>query len=120
MSLDALSRAPEFRALTVRQQLWVETYAASERDLGSPDAKLATRVAFECGDQNIHRISFQMLRKRRIKAVLRVWHNFGKSERRIALDDLRADIAASKEGSAARAKLRELEAQLLGVKRKRK
>jgi hypothetical protein len=120
MSLDALSRTPEFRACTIRQQLFLQTYCASERDLGVADAKLATRAAFECEDRNTHRISFQVLRKRRVKAALRVWQTFGKSPRRIALDDLRADIAASKPGSPARAKLREIEAKLIGVKPKRK
>lgn len=120
MTLDALSRTPEFRALTVRQQLWIQTYCAAERDLGIPDTKLATRVAFECGDQNVHRISFQLLRKRRVKAVLKVWRTFGKSKRAVLLDEIYADIAASRPGSPARAKLREIEAKLLGVKPKRK
>src|SRR5579871_2914996 len=95
MSLDALSRTPEFKALTIRQALWLQTYVCSIRDLGIPDAVFATQSAFGNDGENARTMSYQLLRNPKVKAAIRVWQNFGKSERQIALDDLRADIAAS-------------------------
>jgi hypothetical protein len=63
-------------------------------------------------------MSYQLLRNPKVKAALRVWQNFGKSEKQIQLDDVRADIAASRPGSPARARLREIEVKLLGQSKK--
>jgi len=120
MSLDQLSRTPEFRTLTVRQQLWVQSYCVSVRDLGIPDTVFATQSAFGNDGENARTMSYQVLKNPKVKAAIRVWQNFKKSERQIILDDIRADIKASKPGSAARAKLREVEAKLIGVKLRRK
>ena len=116
MSLDALSRTPEFKALTIRQALWVQTYVCSIRDLGIPDTVFATQSAFGNDGENARTFSYQLLRNSRVQAAIRVWRNFGKSKRDILLNDVRADIKASRPGSPARAKLRELEAKLLGTK----
>jgi hypothetical protein len=120
MSLNALSRTPEFRTLTVRQQLWVQTYCQSVIDLGAADLVFVTQASFATEGENARTFSYQILRNPKVKACLKVFTNFGKSKRAVFLDDVRADIKASRSGSPARAKLREIEAKLIGVKPKRK
>jgi hypothetical protein len=119
MSLDALSRTPEFKALTIRQALWVQTYVCSIRDLGIPDAAFATQSAFGNHGENARTMSYQLLRNPKVKVAIRIWLNFGKSERQIALADLRADIAASRPGSLARARMRQIETKLIGKPKRR-
>ncbi|MBZ5662392.1 MAG: hypothetical protein LAO08_18475 [Acidobacteriia bacterium] len=124
MSLDTLSRTVEFRALTVQQQLWTQTYCQSIVDFGAADPVFATQAAFgnagKNARENARTMSFQLLRNKNVQACLRVFNNFGKSKRDILLNDVRVDIEASRPGSPARAKLREIEAKLIGVKPKGK
>jgi hypothetical protein len=121
LSLNALSRASEFRVLTVRQQLWLQTYIQSEIDLGVADRILATRCAFDSQDEEtVRTLSYETLRNKKVQVALRVWQNFGISQREIMLEDVKADIKASKPGSAARAKLRAIELKLLGSNPKKR
>jgi hypothetical protein len=119
-TLNALSRTPEFRRLSVRQQLWLQTFIQSEIDLGAADQFLATKVAFEADGENSRTMSYQILRNRKVRAALGVWRKLGMSQQEILLSEVRADIAASKAGSPARAKLRAIELQLIGAKPKRR
>jgi len=118
MTMDALSRTPEFKGLSIRQALWTQTYCQSLIDLGKADAVFATQAAFGNEGENARTMSYQLLRNPKVQACLRVFNNFGKSKREILLNDVRADIQASKPGSPARAKLREIELQLIGSKPK--
>ncbi len=120
MSLDALSRTSEFRALSIRQQLFVQSLVSTIRDCGAPDKLFAVQSGFGVDGEIARVMANQLVRKPKVLAAIRVWRNFGKSEKRIALDDVRADIKASRPGSPARARLREIEAKLLSTKTKRK
>jgi hypothetical protein len=101
--IDKLSQTAEFRALSARQQFWLRTYIES----GS-DAVLATQAAYDTEGENARTFGYQVLRNNKIKKALRVFLNFGKSKRTILLEDLKADIEATKPGSVARARLRGL------------
>jgi hypothetical protein len=117
MSLDALSRTAEFRSLSVRQQLWLQTYCQGLIDCGEFDPIFATRVAFDTEGENARTFSYQLLRNKKIQAALQVWRNAGKSARAIFLDELQTEIDASKPNSAARARLLVIKARMaFGVK----
>jgi hypothetical protein len=119
MTLAELEQTAEFKKLTPPQMMFVQTLVQSFLDCGVFDRRLATQAAYAVDGENARTWGAHLVRNPKIAAVLQVFHNFGKSKRGILLDDLRADIKAAKPGSAARAKLREIEAKLLGVKPKK-
>lgn len=95
--LDQFQHSTEWRALTVKQQKWLIVY------LYTNDALAATKSAFSCATEtNAKCLSREMQKHRAIVAALDAWN--GKSERQIALDELRRNIDASKPGSTAHAK----------------
>jgi hypothetical protein len=114
LSIATLEQTPEWRNLTVKQTFWLRSYVESDQDL-----TWATQVTHECNSLETARtFGYQFLRNKKIRAALdRYWC---RTKRNILLDAVRADIKASKPGSPARAKLRELEAKLIGVEPKRK
>src|SRR5882762_6944769 len=120
MTLQALEQTAEFRALSVKQRFWVQTYVQSLVD-GIVDPVLATQSAYATEGENARTFSYQLRRNRKIQATLRVFWNFGKSKRGIFLDDLQAEIAAARPGSAARERLIALYVQtIFGGKKSKK
>lgn len=114
MTIEQLSKTPEFRKLSPKQGLFLKTYIQSFLDLGEFDPKLATRSAYDTSQTEHARIfSYQLLKQKKVQAALRVWRNFGKSKRQIAIDDLETELNATPVGSAARRKLLALRAELL-------
>ncbi|SRR6266576_563090 len=121
MTILELERTSEFRSLSVKQKLWLQTYVQSFIDCGGLDPILATQSAYQTQGENARTFSYQLLRNRKIQATLRVFWNFGKSKRGIFLDDLQAEIAAARPGSAARERLIALYAQtIFGGKKSKK
>ena len=120
MSLDALSHTPEFKALSIRQALFVQTWCQQIIDLGEADPAFTTKAAYDAEGETARTLRYELLSNKKIKAALQVFQNYGKPKREILLDELRADIKASKPDSAARAKLRAIELKLLGSKPKRR
>lgn len=120
MSLDALSHTPEFKALSIRQALFVQTWCQQIIDLGEADPAFTTKAAYDAEGETARTLRYELLSNKKIKAALKVFQNYGKPKREILLEDVKADIRASKPGSAARAKLREIEAKLIGGKTKTK
>jgi hypothetical protein len=95
--LDQFQHSTEWRALTVKQQKWLIVY------LYTNDALAATKSAFSCAtESNAKCLSREMQKHRAIIAALNAWN--GKSEREIALDELRRNIDSSEPGSVACAK----------------
>jgi hypothetical protein len=95
MTRLALEQTPEFRALSVKGQLWIQTYIQSLIDLGTADPILATQSAFQNEGENARTMSYGVPRQKKIQACLRVFFNFGKTARGIFLDDLQAEMDAS-------------------------
>src|SRR5712691_1748966 len=99
-------KTAEWARLSVRQQMWIQTYVASN------DQVLATTCAYETSSKENTRIfSYELIRKKDIVSALNRYFNRG--PRDIFLQELEADIRASEPGSLARVKLQELKAQVL-------
>jgi hypothetical protein len=121
MTLPELEQTSEFRALSAKQKLWLQTYVQSFIDCGGLDPILATQSAYQTRGENARTFAYQLLRNKKIQATLRVFWNFGKSKRGIFLDDLQAEIQASRPGSAVRERLIALYAQtIFGGKKSKK
>ena len=107
--------------LSIRQQLWLQTYCQGLIDCGAFDPIFATQAAYDTEGENARTFSYQLLRNKKIQAALRVWRNAGKSARAIFLDELQAEIDASKPNSAARARLLAIKARMaFGVKKQKR
>jgi hypothetical protein len=105
MSMEEFFKTVEWHRLSARQKFWLQTYLES----GS-DRQLATNCSYESSGENARSFSYQIVRQKKIQAALNRY--FNKGPREIFLDQLQADIKASKSGSAANAKLRALFAQM--------
>ena len=118
MTLRQLESTPEFRALSAKGKLFVQTYLTSLIETGNPDPVFATQVGFQ--NANARTFSYQVLQQKKVQAALRVFRNFGKSRRQIVMQDLQAEIDATKPGTAARKKLLALYANVFGTKSSKK
>jgi hypothetical protein len=105
MSMPELFKTTEWQRLSARQKLWLQTYLESGND-----RQLATNCSYEASGENARTFSYQIVRQKKIQAALNRY--FNKSARDIFLDQLRAEIKASKPGSAARERLIALSAQM--------
>jgi hypothetical protein len=112
MTHSELEQTPEFRSLSVKQKFWVTTYLQSLIDCGMVDPILATQAAYQNEGENARTMSYYVLRNKKVQATLRVFLNFGKSKRGVFIDDLKAEIEASRPGSAVRERLIALYAQV--------
>jgi len=113
-ALEEFFKTVEWQRLSPRQKMWLETYLASGRD-----QQLATNCSYETsGSENARTFSYQVARQKKIQAALNRY--FNKGPREIFLDQVQADIKASRPGSIARARLRKLEAELLGLKKSKR
>ena len=110
MSMPEFVKSPEWHALSAQQRFWLETYLASGND-----KNFATVAAYDSEGESARTFSYQLVRHKKIRAALNRY--FNKSARDIFLEQLQADLAVSKPGSAARAKLRATYAAMVfGVK----
>jgi hypothetical protein len=112
MTLAELVQTPEFHALSVKQRFWVQTYIQTLVD-GAVDPILATQSAYTTEGENARTMSYYVLRNKKVQGALRVFWNFGKAKRGVFIDDLKAEIEASRPGSAARERLISLYAQMV-------
>jgi hypothetical protein len=103
MSLDQLEQTGEFQKLTAPQKLYVQTLLAGIRDLGIEDHVFATQIAF--GNEYARVMSYAVRKSPKIKGVLRVYQDFGKSKHEILLDRVQQALEGAKQGSASRKKL---------------
>jgi hypothetical protein len=115
ISLQALQRTPEFQRLSVKARMFVATYVGSYESLGSPDAVLATKSAYqndgENAAENARKMSYAIVKNKKVAACLRVWRDFGKSKRDVFIEDLERQMNAAPEGSAKRDRLVQLYGQ---------
>jgi len=114
MSMVEFLKTVEWHRLSARQKLWLQTYLASGND-----RQLATNCSYGTSGENARTFSYQIVRQKKIQAALNRY--FNKSAREIFLDQLQADIKASRSGSAARARLLAIKARMaFGVKSPKK
>jgi hypothetical protein len=107
-------RTVEWQRLSTRQKLWLQTYLASGND-----RQLATNCSYETSRENARTFSYQIVRQKKIQAALGRY--FNKGPRELFLQRLQADITASKPGSATKAKLQALYAEMaFGIKSSKK
>lgn len=115
LNIERLKNTPEFRALSAKAKLWIETYVQSALDLGEPDPIFATLSAYETtAGENARTLSYKILGQKKIKNALRVWRN--KSKREVALEEIAAELEKTPPGSAARRRLLAAKAKLLAKK----
>src|SRR5947209_5730142 len=107
LSMAQLERTPEWRALSVQQRFFVQSYLASGND-----RLFATNCAYgSATDESARTASYHIMRQKKIQAALNRY--FNKGPRELFLDQLAADIKATKSESAARLKLQRLYAKVL-------
>jgi hypothetical protein len=100
MTLAALQQTPEFKRLSVKAKLFVQTYVASYESFGIPDAVLATQAAYDTAGENARKMSYAVLKNKKVSACLKVWVDFGKSKRELFIEDLERQMKAAPEGTA--------------------
>jgi len=106
MDWAEFSKTREWAQLSVRQQMFVQTYVASG------DSVLATTCAYETSSkENTKIFSYSLIKKSAIVNALNRYYNRGPRE--IFLQELDSDIRETAVGSPARIKLQELKAQVL-------
>ena len=112
MSLTALQQKPEFKRLSVKAKMFVSGYVGSDESFGAPDAVWATRSAYQNHDlESARKMSYAVLKNKKVAACLKVWKDFGKSKRTLFLEDLERQMHAAPEGSAKRDRLVQLYGQ---------
>ena len=113
MTLAALKRTPEFQRLSVKAKMFLQTYVGSYESLGVPDAVFATQSAYRNGrEENARKMSYAVLKHKKVAACLRVWRDFGKSERDLFIEDVERQMKAAPEGSAKHERLVQLYGQI--------
>ncbi|HEV2523328.1 MAG TPA: hypothetical protein VGT24_13190 [Candidatus Acidoferrales bacterium] len=121
MTMTELEQTPEFLAITsARMRFWIRTYLQSLVDCGKADPILATQAAYDTEGENARTFSYRLLKKPKVQNVLRVFFNFGKSQKQIFVEDLKVEIAAAPTGSAQRERLISLYRELLFGKKSSK
>ena len=86
MSIAELEQTPEWNACTVKQQMWIRSFLAS-----NCDPLLATKTAYDSGkDLYAQMLSHQVRSNVHVRAVLNLW--FGRSERDAFMDRLQRQI----------------------------
>jgi hypothetical protein len=125
MTLLALQATPEYRRCSRRQRLFITTLIRSLIDLGEADVLYALGCAYQTGFGEDSRIrSYSAMKVKKIRDVLAVYQNFGKSPKTIRaaakkaarqeyIDRVQAEMTAAPAGSAARARLVELYGKLM-------
>ncbi len=88
MTLAQLEATPEFRSLTPKMKFFVQTLLQTAIDLSVPDPSFACSAAYGNSGENARTMAYQILKKRGVQAVLRVYQNYGKSPRQIHDEEL--------------------------------
>lgn len=100
MTVEQLAETPEYSRLKPQQKAWVSRYIGHLIATGILDVAHATRGVYHCGlDANNRTLGYQVRDAKRVQAVLKVYWNFGRSERDFAIDELERQIAAAPPGS---------------------
>jgi hypothetical protein len=105
MSIDEFYKTPEWHRLSVQQKFFVQSYLASGND-----RLFATHCAYNAEGESARTVSYHIMRQKKIQAALNRYWN--RSLRDIEIQELEADIKASKPGSLARAAFKEMLAQV--------
>ena len=105
LSVAEFEKTGEWARLSPRQRFWLQTYLASD------DQKFATQCAYDTSGEKARIFSYQVRKHRAIQAALNRYFNL--SPRDIRIQELQADIKASKPGSLARAKFKATLEQVL-------
>jgi hypothetical protein len=111
--LDELYKTPEWRRLSVQQKFWVQSYlAASGGSEGSSDDQVfATHAAYNAEGDSARAFSYKIVKAKKVQAALNRY--FCKSPRQILIEQLQADITASKPGGTARVEAQKTLAQVI-------
>jgi hypothetical protein len=112
MTLAALKRTPEFQRLSVKARMFVAGYVGSYESFGVPDAVFATQSAYQNDGENARKMGYAVLKNKKVAACLRVWRDFGKSERDLFIEDVERQMKAAPEGSAKHERLVQLYSQI--------
>src|ERR1700728_2577529 len=106
MTLEALQQTPEFRRLSPKIALWVSTYVANFIMGGSLDPLFATRSSYDCSsDKSSRAFGYEILENKKVQAVLKVYFNFGRTEREIDLEQIEEALTKAEPGSVAHQRL---------------
>jgi hypothetical protein len=117
MQLAALQQTPAFKRLSVKAKMFVAGYVGSYESLGAPDAVFATRSAYQNDGENARKMSYAVLKNKKVAACLQVWRDYGKSKRALFLEDLEREMNVAADGSAKRNRLVQLYGQTaFGIK----
>ena len=106
MTIDQLAATIPFVGLAPRQQVWVREYIGHFLATGLLDARRATEMVYHCKSKIAYRRrQYRILNSRPIQAALKVYWDFGVTERDCAIVELDHQIAAARPGSTAAAQL---------------
>jgi hypothetical protein len=107
LSIEELYKTPEWRRLSVQQKFFVQSYLAS-----GEDQVFATNCAYGITtDESARAFSYKIVKAKKVQAALNRY--FCKSPRQILIEQLQADITASKPGGTARVQAQKVLAQFL-------
>jgi hypothetical protein len=116
MSLQVLEQTPEFKRLSVKAKMFVSSFVGTYESLGVPDAVFATKSAYqndgENEAENARKMSYAVLKNKKVAACLQVWRDFGKSKRVLFIEDVERRMKAAPEGSAKHERLVQLYGQI--------
>ncbi len=106
LSMAEFEKTGEWARLSPCQRFWLQTYLASN------DQTFATQCAYDTtGKESTRIFSYEVRKHRAIQAALNRYFNL--SPKDIWIQELHADIKASKPGSLARAKFKATLEQVL-------
>jgi hypothetical protein len=105
MSRQALEQTPEFKRLSAKARFYVQNHVATYEAFGEPDVIFSTQSAYGNSGENARKMSYAVVKNKKVAACLKVWKDSAKTAREIIAEDLGQRIAAAKEGSAKRSKL---------------
>jgi hypothetical protein len=113
MSREELERTPDYQSLSPKMKSWASAYIQTFLDFGKFDAHWATQQAYQCGsDENSRTFGYQMEGNKKVKALVRLFLNSGKTELEIDLAEIQKAIDAAEVGSVAHQRLLALKMSL--------
>jgi len=116
MSLQLLMQTPEFQRLSVKGRMFVSSFVGTYESFGAPDAVFAMQSAYqnkgEHAAENARKMSYNVLKSKKVDACLQVWRDSEKSKREAFIEDLERQMKATREGSAKHGRLVQLYGQI--------
>lgn len=90
MTREQLEQTPEYMSLTRKQRFFISTLVQTVIDLGLPDPAFACSSAFGNTGELARTMSYQVLRKPKVQAVLRVYENYGKTPKQVHDEEIQS------------------------------